>query len=496
MHARGALGERVADQVIGDAVEQRSRQASVLRQVLRLELDAFPAVLAAERVPPGLRGHVGFSGGVRALQLGERLGQPLGDQRQLPPDQRLQLRGIAVMVARRDRAEHVQRLQQVLDVVRHARAGLVHRLDIARLPQLLLAQLRHVELAEQLAEQVQVPEQRRAQAVARVDAQRNGAVLEVDGMRRALAFFAARLGGFPAHAGHRRQAREAAERLDEKAFRARFALQQLGEEMQPLLHRQADGEEVAHEEHVQPGEPAARVPRQPDEQHRTGGQEHGIGERFQIAGSPQRHEGEAAQDHDDQQQHQEHAVEEIDHLRRIRRLGLRRKRQNEHERKRQQIFGGAADLGADFRARGDLGQDHHREQREKIRQHHQVAQPLPARVVLVDLAAHESGEHHHPEREQPPVERQHDAKRDQRKDEALHRRDALLGAQERLPQQQQAEVHEEERARPWVGDAAEHRDVKRGEHRRDHQAPIVLAESPDAVGQARKHRLGEMRGLH
>src|SRR2546426_4508547 len=28
-------------------------------------------------------------------------------------------------------------------------------------------------------------------------------------MRRALAFFAARLGGFPAHAGHRRQAREA-----------------------------------------------------------------------------------------------------------------------------------------------------------------------------------------------------------------------------------------------------------------------------------------------
>src|SRR5947208_3589257 len=119
---------------------------------------------------------------------------------------------------------------------------------VARLAQLLLAQLRHVELAEQLAEQVQVPEQRRAQAVARVDAQRNGAVLEVDGMRCARAFFAARLGGFPAHAGHRRQAREAAERLDEKAFRARFALQQLGEEMQPLLHRQADGEQIAHEE--------------------------------------------------------------------------------------------------------------------------------------------------------------------------------------------------------------------------------------------------------
>src|SRR2546425_2792257 len=76
------------------------------RKRARLELHAFPAVLAAERVPPGLRGHVGFPGGVRALQLRERLGQPLGDQRQLPPDQRRseehtsELQSLAYLVCR------------------------------------------------------------------------------------------------------------------------------------------------------------------------------------------------------------------------------------------------------------------------------------------------------------------------------------------------------------------------------------------------------------
>src|SRR2546430_1782990 len=45
-------------------------------------------------------------------------------------------------------------------------------------------------------------------------------------------------------------------------------------------------------------------------------------------------------------------------------------------------------------------------------------------------------------------------------------------------------------------DEAAARALKRGENSRDYQSPIVLSESPDAVGQARKHRLGEMRGLH
>ena len=45
----------------------------------------------------------------------------------------------------------------------------------------------------------------------------------------------------------------------------------------------------------------------------------------------------------------------------------------------------------------------------------EVAAALPAGVLLVDLAAHQAGEHHHPEGEQPPVEPQHHRERDQRR---------------------------------------------------------------------------------
>src|SRR3712207_8010923 len=49
----------------------------------------------------------------------------------------------------------------------------------------------------------------------------------------------------------------------------RSQLRELGEEMQPLLQRKPDGEEITRKEDVEPRKPAARVPRQPDEQHRS-----------------------------------------------------------------------------------------------------------------------------------------------------------------------------------------------------------------------------------
>jgi hypothetical protein len=130
---------------------------------------------------------------LRPLQAFERFRQALRHHRQLAPHQALQLRPIAVVLARRDGAEHVQGLQQVLDVVGGARAGFVHRLQVARLPQLRLAQLGDVELGEQLSQQVQVPLQRRADAEARVDGQRDLLVGKLDRVGRALAALAALL---------------------------------------------------------------------------------------------------------------------------------------------------------------------------------------------------------------------------------------------------------------------------------------------------------------
>ena len=218
-------------------------------------MHALGSVLAHQPLPPGLRRDKAFALLLGTLQLLQGGREALGDRRKLAPHQRLQLARVAVALLGRDGAQHVQRLQQVLDVVRHARAGFVHRLQVALLAQLLLAQLGDVELAQQLAEQVQVPVQRRAHAKVRVHGKGERAVLELDAARGGLALLSLRLPCAPAHPRYRRQAAQRRERLVQEAVRARLELRQLREEMEPLLDRQPDGKKVAREEHVRPLNP-------------------------------------------------------------------------------------------------------------------------------------------------------------------------------------------------------------------------------------------------
>ena len=60
----------------------------------------------------------------------------------------------------------------------------------------------------------------------------------------------------------------------------------------------------------------------------------------------------------------------------------------------------------------------------------------------------------------------------------------------------QPEMREQQRARPWIGDAAEHRDVQEREHRHHDQAPVALAESPRRIGQPGEERFARQRRLH
>ena len=78
----------------------------------------------------------------------------------------------------------------------------------------------------------------------------------------------------------------------------------------------------------------------------------------------------------------------------------------------------------------------------------------------------------------------------------MRRRDALLGAQERLPQEKQPEVREQQRPRPRVGHAAEYRDVQQRQHRHHDDAPVALAEAPRRVGEPRQQRRRQRPGLH
>ena len=264
----------------------------------------------------------------------------------------------------------------------------MHRLQVARLPQLLLAQLRGVELAQQLPEQVHMPLQRGAGAVAREDRQLEVLAFvhhRVVGPGPGLAVLPVRLPGGAGDPGQARQARHA---LGKEAFRPRLLLRELGKEIQPFLDRQPDREQVPGEEHVQARVAGARTPGESEDEDRAGDQEHGVGQRLKVADPRQGHEGEASQDHHAENQHQENAVEEIDHLGRLGRFGFRGHQGEREQQQRQAVFGRHADLRSDLPARRDLRQDHDREQGEQVDQHHEVAAALPARVVQEHLATH------------------------------------------------------------------------------------------------------------
>jgi len=93
--------------------------------------------------------------------------------------------------------------------VRHARAGLVNGLHVGLLLKLLLALLGDIELAEQLSEQLKMPNQRGAQGQLGENAQVDFLVGEFNGVLGNLSEIARFSRRVPEAARHPGQAREA-----------------------------------------------------------------------------------------------------------------------------------------------------------------------------------------------------------------------------------------------------------------------------------------------
>ena len=89
-----------------------------------------------------------------------RAWQALGHLRQLTLHQRLQRFGLFRGRCSRGDYQGLHGLQQVFDIVREARAGLVNRLGVGVLLQLLFAQLGLVKIAQQLRQQARMDLQR------------------------------------------------------------------------------------------------------------------------------------------------------------------------------------------------------------------------------------------------------------------------------------------------------------------------------------------------
>src|SRR5690606_28889391 len=156
-----ALVECVLDEVVGDAVEELARKPRLAVDRSGGELDVGTRIAGLERFPPlrraGQRQRLVAS---RRAQLVERDVQALGDLRELAVDERLQLGRLLGPARLRSGAKRRERLQQVLHIVRQARAGLVDRLRVRVLALQLLAPLGVVEVGEQPREQLQMQQQR------------------------------------------------------------------------------------------------------------------------------------------------------------------------------------------------------------------------------------------------------------------------------------------------------------------------------------------------
>ena len=86
--------------------------------------------------------------------------------------------------------------------MRHARPGLVNGLHVGLLLEFLLALLGDIELAEKLSEQLEVPDQRRAQRQLGENPQVDFLVGELDGVLGNLAEIARLTRRVPEAAGH------------------------------------------------------------------------------------------------------------------------------------------------------------------------------------------------------------------------------------------------------------------------------------------------------
>ncbi len=333
-------------------------------------------------------------------------------------------------------------MQQVLHVVREARARLVNGLQVGMLRERPLAPLALVELADDLRQQAHVEVQRGRERHVGVEHHLEGEVAEARHVRALLAEAAGAVGRGPVAAADPRQPRDLHQGLLEEEARVVLALREPGDAAHPELERHADRHEVGREIGPQPPEAAHRVPQHREQEER----EPEAGERGQhrldvvAFGEAHRHDRAERQHH--AQLEDQHGVEEIEHQPRV---VLARVRQHHQEREedRQDVAREAAHgIGKVLAAQDQLGHRPEEQDRDEIGERDQVE----AVALLAARGEHAPAQHaqeqHHPGHEHPAGEDPQRGSGDREQDHDGAHVHLAFGGEERLPQEEHAEVHQ------------------------------------------------------
>ncbi|MCG3144293.1 MAG: hypothetical protein HONDAALG_01712 [Gammaproteobacteria bacterium] len=343
-----------------------------------------------------------------------------------------------------DQGHRLQRLQKVLDVVRHPRPGLVDCLQM-RLPrELLLALLGDVEVPQQLHQQPAVQQQRRAGFALHVKAHRDPGGVQIHGVARALAGQALALLGLPLHAAHPRQPDQRAHRRREELRGRALLVGDVGQVREPLLERRADVQQRPLPEGRQPARarPGGEQPadREQEGAQCQGGRYQGVG----VIGVVTIHGDDAAERNQRRHQRGRHPAEEIHGVRAAHSRRPRR-HDGDHQRQREQSVEENRDDGLRHAARGEQ-QRHHDDQQlgdeEQQRQHVDDAFGLRGERAAAD----QSDDEDQPAGQQPAVQQHDEARGEGHEHGRVHDVEPAISPPDGLPQHEQAQMNQHQGA--------------------------------------------------
>jgi len=139
--------------------------------------------------------------------------------------------------------------------------------------------------------------------------------------------------------------------------------------------------------------------------------------------------------------------------------------------------------------------DPEEEERDEVREDGEVEEAEPARLEQEHLAADDPGEHDDPQAEHPPVQEREDPDRDEDDQDRLAELEALARLDERLPDEEEAQVGHHQAARPEVLDAPRRREMEADEHGEHEPSPAPRPLLLRLIECALSHALCKLRPL-
>ncbi|MBK6981813.1 MAG: hypothetical protein IPH30_10175 [Betaproteobacteria bacterium] len=288
--------------------------------------------------------------------------------------------------------------------------------------------------------------------------------------------------GLPAGATDPRKLRYQHERLAHEAPRIGFALGQLGHAPHPYLEGHADRHEVAGQVGAQPAESLPRAPqhRQDEERAAEADDREPGGAEVLVAGVA--HQRDRSQHQDHHQLEDQERVEEVEDLPRVAPFLLEREEHEQQERERKHPVGEER-----YRIRNDLvAQDEtgHRPQEHhggEVEERDEVEAAAARGLLGEHLSAEDAQEHAQPRDDQPARQEVEDRPGDREQQHDREPAELRFRREERLPEQEEAEVHEKPDAlevRFGVGDEP----CVQGEEHREHHPAAHRAQDRSRCG--------------